>query len=143
MHPGRSGEYAKIVFSGFFKLLSGTCAEVSFLNFCLFENTVQKCQERGHPPGPAMVIPQGLVIVRLCDREKERRGYRYVCYTMTVNKLVIQQNSFSVRSIADHVNIRILCNFDKIRICRDNRTGMMKKSDTCNENIKRIYPVPG
>jgi hypothetical protein len=26
MQPGRSGEYAKIVFSGFFKLLSGTCA---------------------------------------------------------------------------------------------------------------------
>lgn len=31
----------RIIFSRFLKLLSGTCASVSFLYFCLFENTVQ------------------------------------------------------------------------------------------------------
>ena len=46
-------------------------------------------------------------------------------------------------SVVYHFNTSILCNLEKILICRDNRTGMKKESNTGDENIKRIHPVSG
>jgi len=48
---------------------------------------------------------------------------------------------YRIISITYHFNTSILCNLEEILICRDNRTGMMKKRNPCDENIKRMLPV--